>query len=143
MTVGYEEAIIIISLAIFGLYAMIEELWHIKWHEQDTQDATIVLIVQNRESDIEHLIRSTCEYLDNRCELVIADVASTDNTRIMLNRLIQDSDLVRIVHADSIRQGITDSISIARGSIIHICDLVHRLDTDQCIDYLSRLAKIE
>ena len=49
MTVGYETAVLIISLALFGIYCLIEELWHYK-KRTNTPPVTVLFIVQNADS---------------------------------------------------------------------------------------------
>lgn len=144
MTVGYEEAVIIISLAMFGLYAIIEELWHINRYSQDVASVTILLIVRNMEEEIERLIRTICEeHIRGEREIVIADIASTDRTRALLVRLADEAENIRIIHSDTARQAVIDAMAIARGDFIQICDLVHRVDAQECIDYLAESAKVE
>lgn len=143
MTMGYEEGIIIISLAMFGLYAIIEEIGKIAHCSMTQMPTTILLVVQNAEERIERLVRCVQEeYSDHAMtDMVIADVASTDQTRMILARLAEENDSLRILHSDTKQQGIKDGISVARGEVIHLCDLIHRLDADTCIDYLGRLAE--
>lgn len=144
MTVGYEEGIIIISLAMFGLYAIIEELWHIKWKSKSASTVTILLVVQNAEASLEYLLRAILdEIVSHRAELIVADVTSGDRTRAILHRLAEETDVIRVIHSETKRQAIADGVAIARGDFVHVCDLVHRIDTEECIEYLGQLAKIE
>lgn len=145
MTVGYEEGVIIISLAMFGLYAIIEELWHIRWRSQEASSVTILLIVQNAEAVLERLVRTILEdcVTSEQTELVIADVASTDRTRAILYHLAEETETLRIVHSETKRQAIADGMVIARGDFIQVCDLMHRVNAEECTDYLGRLAKVE
>ena len=143
MTVGYYSAVIIISLALFGIYCLAEELWQFK-KRKNIPPATILLIVQNAEYEIEHLVRTAMrivrQHTDNR--LVIVDIASNDMTRAILARLAERDERICILHRTVYCHAITDGIALASGHIIHLCDLVHRTDTDNTLAYLERLARI-
>ena len=142
MTVGYETAVIITSLALFGIYCLAEELW--QYRRRTAASVTILLIVQNAEHDIEHLVRTAMRIIARRSdsELIIADIASSDMTRAILARLADNVHNIRILHRNSDANAVQDSIALASGHIIHLCDLVHRTDTDNTLAYLERLARI-
>lgn len=143
MTVGYETAVLIISLALFGIYCLIEELWHYK-KRTNTPPVAVLFIVQNAEHEIEHLIRSAMRIIDHHAEseIIVVDIASNDMTRAILARLAEQDERIRILHRAVEHHAVTDGIALASGHIIHLCDLVHRTDTDNTLAYLERLARI-
>lgn len=143
MTVGYETAVIIISLALFGIYCLVEELW--QYHRRKPMPAvTVLLFVQNAEHEIEHLVRTVLRITEKHSdsELIVIDIASNDMTRAILAHLAEEEESIRIIHRTAERHAIRDGIALARGHIIHLCDLVHRTDSDNCLAYLERLARI-
>lgn len=143
MTVGYETAVIIISLALFGIYCLIEELWQYK-RRRPMPTVTILLFVQNAEHEIEHLIRTAMRIVEQHVdsELIVVDIASNDMTRAILAHLAEEEEQIRIIHRTAEHHAIAGGIALARGQIIHVCDLVHRTDTDSSLAYLERLARI-
>lgn len=145
MTVGYETAVLIISLALFGIYCLIEELWQCRRRGEDVPSVTILLLVQNAEYEIERLVRTITDTIAAKredSELIIIDIASNDMTRPILARLAGKHSAIRIVHRDTARHAAADGITLARGSIVYVCDLVHRMTTEECLACLDRLAKI-
>lgn len=143
MTVGYDSAVILISLALFGIYCLAEELWQYK-RRKNTPPATVLLIVQNAEHEIEHLVRTAMRIIDRHADsqLIVADIASNDMTRAILTRLAETDERICILHRAVDRHVTLDGIALASGHIIHICDLVHRTDTDNALAYLEQLARI-
>ena len=75
-------------------------------------------------------------------ELIVIDIASNDMTRVILAHLAEEAERIRIIHRTAERNAAQDGIALACGHIIHLCDLVHRTDTDNCLAYLERLARI-
>ncbi len=143
MTVGYETAVIIISLALLGIYCLIEELWQHR-KQKTMPPVTVLLIVQNAEYEIEHLVRTALNIIERHAdsELIIVDIASNDMTRAILARLAEKDERICIIHRTAEHHAITDGIALARGHIIHLCDLIHRTDTNNCLTCLERLARI-
>ena len=143
MTVGYETAVIITSLALFGIYCLAEELWQYK-RRTNIPPATILLIVQNAEYEIEHLVRTALNIIDRHTgsQLIVVDIASNDMTRAILTRLAEQDERISILHRAVDCHAVTEGIALASGHIIHLCDLVHRTDTDNTLAYLERLARI-
>lgn len=143
MTVGYETAVIIISLALFGIYCLAEELWQYK-RRKNIPPITVLLIVQNAEYEIEHLVRTAMRIIDRHAdsELIIVDIASNDMTRAILARLAEADERINILHRAVDHSAVADGIALASGHTIHLCDLVHRTDTDNTLAYLERLARI-
>ena len=143
MTVGYETAVIIISLALFGIYCLAEELWQYK-RRKNIPPATVLLIVQNAEYEIEHLVRTAMRIIDRHADsrLIVVDIASNDMTRHILARLAEADERIGILHRAVDHSAVADGIARASGHIIHLCDLVHRTDTDNTLAYLEQLARI-
>ena len=139
MTVGYESAVIIISLALFGIYCLIEEVRTYCSRSRTLPPVTILLIVQNAEYEIEQLVRTAVKRLAGG-ELIVIDIASNDMTRPILARLAREHNAVRIVHRTADCHAAADGIAAARGDLICICDTVHRMTTEECLACLERLA---
>lgn len=139
MTVGYETAVILISMALFGGYCLAEELWRICRHKPQTSPVTILLIVQNAEYEIEQLVRTAARSLAGG-ELIVIDIASNDMTRPILARLADEHTAMHIIHRSADYCAAADGIAAARGQLICICDTVHRMTTEECLARLERLA---
>lgn len=141
MIVGYESAVLIISLALFGIYCLIEEVRTYCRRSRNLPPVTILLIVQNAEYEIEQLVRTAVKKLTGG-ELIVIDIASNDMTRPILARLADEYSAVRIIHRNADYCASSDGIATARGDLICVCDTVHRMTTEECLACLERLAGI-
>lgn len=139
MTVGYETAVLIISLAMLGIYCLGEELWRICRQRCTLPPVTILLIVQNAEYDIEQLVRTAARSIAGG-ELIVVDIASNDMTRPILARLADEHSAMHIIHRTADSHIAADGIAAARGQLICVCDTVHRMTTEECLACLERLA---
>lgn len=90
------------TLAIYGLFEIIKNIFYISTYTKFKSDGIYVIIaVKNQEEKIEGFLRSILfkilygreEYLKN---IIVADLNSSDNTKDIARKLSKDYDILKV-----------------------------------------------
>lgn len=79
------------------------------------------------------------ELAEFECDVVVLDRNSGDLTSSMLNRLVEESPLLRVVHAPDSVLSIAEALPLCRGEVVHILDVGNRLTVKGYYDVLHML----
>lgn len=146
MFLSYTASIVLLSLALYGLWYVIKDIWN--WiHTLEfvrPPDVSFVILVRNMEHEIEDLIRYLVkEIVDggHECDAVIVDCGSDDLTPIILKRLATEMDTITFVTGTSVARPVAEVMPLCRGAVVHILDLTSRLNVEQFMVVVSSLLR--
>ena len=103
MLFSYTASVILLSLAIFGLWCFCLEgwKWYIKPHVLHLPSVSFLFIVKNMEHEIEQMMRGILremEIASITCEAVVVEAGSDDLTPRILVYLAGESTLLKVLH---------------------------------------------
>jgi len=129
---SYFASVLLLSLAIYGLWQLIHEVWraYLAWRLPEPLRASLLIIVNNSEMQIESMVRYLLEQAADDsfwCEFVIIDYASEDITPVILDRLEQHYPMLRVFHLSHLARPISEGIAVCRGEVVYVLDFVNRL----------------
>lgn len=145
MFFSYTVSVVVVSLAIYGLWCFAKDLWD--WYLEPKlirpPSATFLIFVKDLEQEIEDLIRYLIyeiEMADIECDAVVVDCGSSDLTPEILERLAVDVPFLTVVNlpASSVRP-VTETLPLCRGTVVHILDLITRMKGN---DYLVTVCSL-
>ncbi|CUH94453.1 hypothetical protein P22_0519 [Propionispora sp. 2/2-37] len=144
MFLSYSVSVVLISLAIYGSWCFLQDLW--LWLKKPRRmqnfGVSFLLVVRNREQEIEDMLRDLVrelELADFECDVVVLDRNSGDLTSRMLNRMVGEYPLLRVVHAPDSVLSIAEALPLCRGEVVHILDVGNRLTVKGYYDVLRLL----
>ena len=132
MFFSYTLSVILLSLAIFGVWCLARDIWQ-WWLEPKLNrlpDCTFMILTRNQEDEIEELLRfflQELEISDTECDTVVIDCGSTDMTPLILARLADANPLLTTVALSETSRPVGDLLPLCRGGLIHILDMTGRL----------------
>lgn len=137
MFLSYSASVILLSLAIFGLWYFMLEIWqwYIKPRVMHLPSASFLFIVRNLEQEIEQLMRAVLRDMETAsitCEAVVVESGSDDLTPRILVYLAGESPLLKVVHLPREERPIIKALPACEGAAVYVFDLVHRMDVHEC-----------
>lgn len=144
MFLSYSASVIVVSLALYGLWQVIKDVW--KWFISlnyfALPAASFVIIVYNLEYEVEELLR----YLDNQLteadredDVIVIDCGSDDLTSAILHRLADELSTFTVVSSSRSAPILTEVLPMCRGAVVHVLDLNGRLNAREFMAVVSSL----
>ena len=132
----YTVSVILVSLAMFGIWCFIKDLWCWLLRPQlmRVPSVTFLIMVKNIEQEVEEIIRYLMREIDNtdlECDAVVVDCSSEDLTTVILTRLECDMPGLKVCRAMDHSRSLGAALPLCRGSVIHVLDTVNRLSSEQ------------
>lgn len=148
MFFSYTLSVVLLSLAIYGAWCFVQDLW--KWWLEPKlvprPTCSFLIVVKNLDGDIEDLLRylaRAIEYAEVDWDIVVVDVSSSDFTPAILERLVRDSEIIRVVVLPAGQRAIGEAIPLCRGKVVHVLDLSNRMDTEDFMAVVCGLLRQE
>lgn len=133
MFFSYTLSVCLLAFGIYGLFCVLHDIW--EWLRQfykgEVPEITVLVIVKNRELDIEYIIRYIAEKItgcadSEKYDIVVADRGSDDLTLPILEHLADEFEFLTNVRiADSMQS--LSGLPLCWGKAVYILDLTHRL----------------
>jgi hypothetical protein len=140
---SYITEVIIVSLAIYGLWNVFRDGWRVyllaRWRAP--LRSSFLVVVRNVEQQVEYMVRYFLQEFadDDTCEIIVADCGSDDITPLVLDRLASDHPALKVVHLAADARPVTDSMPFCQGDIVHVLDFVNRLN---CEDFAAAVHRV-
>lgn len=146
MFLSYSASVIMVSLALYGLWYVIKDIWN--WFTTlefvRLPGASFVILVRNIEYEVEDLMR----YLANEiadsgqeCDAIIVDCGSDDLTPTILKRLAGEITVLTVVSGGRAVRPVAEVLPLCRGGVVHVLDLTGRLQVEQFMAVVSSLLR--
>lgn len=137
MFLSYTASVILLSLAIYGLWCFVQECWnwYIKPRVLHLPSASFLFIVKNMEQDIEQMMRGILREMESSsitCEAVVVEAGSDDLTPRILVYLAGESALLKVIHLPREDRPIVKALPVCEGAAVYVFDLVNRMDWREC-----------
>ncbi len=136
MSFSYTASVILLSLAIYGGWCLLRDIW--QWYLEprlvQSIGSTFLIFVHNQEGEIEEVVRyflREMEMSEVECDAIVIDCASTDLTPAILERLATDQQLLHVVTLQDSSRPVGELLPLCRGSVIHILDMSNRLSSSE------------
>ncbi|QDR81981.1 hypothetical protein [Sporomusa termitida] len=146
MFLSYPVSIVIVSLALYGLWYVLKDVWN--WFTAlelvRLPDASFIILLKNMEYEVEDLMRylvSELEEGSHGFDAVVVDCGSDDLTPVILQRLAGEMPVLTIVHSRSSLRPVSEAMPLCRGSVVHVLDLTTRLKTEEFIAVVASLLR--
>lgn len=146
MFLSYSVSVILVSLALYGLWQFIKDVWNwsiaLKYMQLPT--ASFVILVHNLEYEVEELLRYlVSEIAENGqdCDVVVVDCGSDDLTPAILRRLAGEMSVLTVVRAGRSVRPVAEVLPMCRGGVVHVLDLTGRLKSRQFMAVVSCLLR--
>lgn len=135
MFFSYTASVILLSLAMYGIWYFIHDLW--KWWLEprliSIPSCSFLIVVRNLDYKVEDLLRYVAQEIedaDMECDIVVVDVSSDDFTATILERLANEFLMMRVVALAAGIKPIGEAIALCRGAVVHVMDLTNRMSAD-------------
>lgn len=146
MFLSYPVSIVIVSLALYGLWYVLKDVWN--WFTAldlvRLPDASLIILLKNMEYEVEDLMRYLVRELEEGShgfDAVVVDCDSDDLTPVILQRLAGEMPALTIVHSRSPLRPVSEAMPLCRGSVVHVLDLTTRLKTEEFIAVVASLLR--
>lgn len=136
MYFSYFASVIMLSLAIYGGWLLIRDIWDMFIEPQlaPMPNASFLVIVKDCENDIEDLMRYLLREIENNdadCDIVAVDNNSHDLTPSILSRLADDNPLMQLVIVPHGSRPVAEGLPLCRGGVVHVLEVGKRLTRDE------------
>jgi hypothetical protein len=132
-------------LAIIGLWDLIKDIsaWLLRPHLVEKPSTSLMIIVRDREQEIEGLVRFLLGEItqESFLDVIVVDVGSVDLTAAILDRLADRYPILQVLHISCEERPVAAAMPLCRGSVVHVLDLNTRLSADEFMIMVSSLAK--
>lgn len=136
MFFSYTASVILLSLAMYGMWYCIRDLW--KWwlapRLLSVPSCSFLIVVRNLDYRVEDLLRYLAHEIEGaefECDIVVVDVSSDDLTAVILDRLADDIPHLSVVAFSAGMRPASDAIALCRGNVVHVMDLANRMNVDE------------
>ncbi|MDR3560104.1 MAG: glycosyltransferase [Negativicutes bacterium] len=135
MFFSYVVSVVLVSLALYGLWHLLRDLWAACFAAGLAQllRASLLLVVRNNEEEIEGIVRALLSEMSEEgfwVELVIVDHASEDITPAIIDRLADYYPQIKAVHLPAAARPAVEGIAFCRGEMVCLLDLTGRLRSE-------------
>lgn len=146
MTLSYEMGVTLLSLALFGGWCFLQELWCwlIAPRVLPRPRLSFLLLVHDIEQEVEALLRHLqleLETAEVDCDVIVLDCGSADLTPEISARLENEFANLRLVRAES--ADVRRALMECRGEVVHVLDTVHRITPDALLPTVRWVLKGE
>jgi hypothetical protein len=140
---------VLLALALYGLVNAIFQGYRLyRWGVRPgaRYPLSLLVLVRNQEQQIEGFVRSLSALVRGRsamlgrCELLLVDLASADDTPLILERLVQQDSYLRLVRlpAETPAIWLESALFLCRSSVTILVDLRGKVDATAVLGSLSR-----
>lgn len=141
---------LLLALALYGLAsAMTQGYRLIRWgiRPNDRHEISLLVLVQNQEHQIEGFVRSLVAHVRGRPalllggELLLVDLASLDQTPLILERLAREDPQLRLVRLpeSAPAAALESALFLCRGRVALMLDLRGKVDAAHVLHIVSSL----
>lgn len=136
MYFSYIASVIMLSLAIYGGWLLIRDIWEmfIEPRLAEMPSASFLIIVKDCEQEIEDLMRYLVQEIENNdsdCDIVVVDNNSNDLTPSILARLADDNPMLQIIRVSNGSKPVAEGLPLCRGGIVHVLEIGKRLSGEE------------
>lgn len=147
MFLSHMEAVILMSLAIYGGWVILNDLWEmaVRMHDKAVPTLSLLLIIRDIELETEMLVRELVREIsrqDAECDLVIANCSSDGFTGRLLGRLAEELELVKVVDVPCTLRPVEGALPMCTGKAVLVLDLGGRLPYGECVTIVNRLLRV-
>lgn len=144
MYFSYIASVIMLSLAIYGGWLLIRDIWEFFIEPRLAQlpSASFLIIVKDCEQEIENLMRYLIQQIENNdadCDIVVVDNNSSDLTPAILSRLEEDTHVMQVIRVENGAKPVAEGIPLCRGGVVHVLEIGRRLSGEQFMAEVSNL----
>ncbi|BBB91675.1 MAG TPA: hypothetical protein PKA28_09090 [Methylomusa anaerophila] len=147
MFLSYTASVIVVSLALYGLWHFIKDLW--EWYANMElvchPNSSLLILVKNMENEIEDLMRFLILELESageeHCDAVVIDLGSQDLTLAILTRMATQSECFTFISLPHVARPVEEALPMCRGGVVHVLDLTSRLTAKEFIVSVSALLR--
>lgn len=144
MTLSYETTVALLSLALFGGWCFLQELWQwlIAPYVLPKPRMSFLLLVHDIEQEIEALLRHLLlevEAAGVECDIIVMDCASEDLTPEISARLEREFANLHLVRTDGADVG--EALPHCRGEVVHVMDTLHRIAPEALVPAICWILK--
>lgn len=138
MFFSYTVSVLLLALGIYGFICVLHDTWDWlkQFYTQEIPEITMLLIVKDREQDIEYMIRTLVEKIavcpeSEKIDIVVADRRSSDLTIPILERLADEFELLTIADMPGSIESLAGGLPLCWGKAVYVLDLTNRLTTEE------------
>lgn len=137
MYFSYITSVIMVSLAIYGGWLLIKDMWEMFIEPRFAQmpSASFLIVTKDCENEIEDMIRylmSQIEMSDSDSDVVVVDYSSQDITPLILARLADEyCDGLTVLNASPNCRPVAEGMPHCRGGVVHVLDIGNRLNYEE------------
>jgi hypothetical protein len=133
---SYIGSVILLSLAIYGGWLLIRDIWDMFIEPRLVQlpSASFLIIVKDCEQEIEDLMRYLVREIENNdsdCDIVVVDNNSSDLTPVILARIADDNPIIEIIRVTNGAKPVAEGLPLCRGGVVHVLEIGRRLSADE------------
>ncbi|SDD78122.1 hypothetical protein [Sporomusa acidovorans] len=146
MFLSYSATVILLSLALYGLWYILKDAWG--WFTTlefvRLPTASFVILVHNMEYEVEDLMRFLIKEMaegGHEIDVVVVDCGSDDLTPTILRRLAGEMPALTVVNSVSMARPVAEALPLCRGAVVHVLDLTSRLKSKQFMAVVSSLLR--
>jgi hypothetical protein len=128
-------SVCLLALGIYGFICVIHDAlqWLRQLYSKEIPEITVLLIVKNREQDIEYIVRYVAEKItacseNEKYDIVVVDRNSDDLTMPILERLAEEFEFLTFATMPGSMQ-LLAGVPLCWGKAIYVLDLSNRLTT--------------
>lgn len=146
MLLSYSASIVIVSLALYGLWYVLKDIW--TWFTalelMRPPDASFIILIKNMEYEVEDLMRHLVSEMEgggHEFDTVVVDCGSDDLTPVILQRLAGEMPVLTVIRSVRTPRPVAEALPLCRGSVVHVLDLTNRLKSEQFMAVVSSLLR--
>lgn len=136
--------------ALYGLFSLVSYLWDLAlqfWHRTGPVSLSVLVLVHNQAEQIEGLARALMNRRWGNCpswELIFVDLGSSDETPLILRRLIDQQEQARLVQLPREQAAAACEIALflSRCPVSLVLDL-RRSENGPQVDRITRSLNLE
>jgi len=146
MVFSYTMSVLFLSLSMYGMYCFFHDLWR-WWLEPglaDMPSGSFLVLVRNLDREIEDIFRYLTVSIEEAgldWDIVAVDLSSNDLTACILERFASRSDRMQVLVLSSSSKPVGEAMALCRGKVVHVLDLSHRLNTEECMIAIRTLLR--
>jgi hypothetical protein len=133
---SYTMSVILLSLSMYGIWCFLHDVWQwwLEPHFASRPSCSFLVVVKNLDGEIEDVFRyltREIEHAEIDCDIVVVDVSCNDFTSAVLERVENDSDVIKVVTMPAGKRAIGEAMALCRGSVVHVMDLSNRMSVEE------------
>lgn len=148
MFFSYTASVIMLSLAMYGIWCFLKDIWDWLLNPALTSvpNVSFLVVVRNMEHEIEDTIRYVMREVEGSgitCDVVVADCSSNDLTRSILDRLAAEYAIIKVVGITDNTRLVVEALPLCRGAVVHLLDLSTRLTCKEFMVAICALLRLD